>query len=138
MVLPLELLGQSHKPQDGTYLVKITEANCDPTRRVRCHYEFESVSEDFSVNKVEEKKTFGFLFYLGADQIEEQGKKVDALTRVEKFFEITGNRYGSLLGENLSINYKEPVKLEILGSRYKFTRKDGKTIEVDIEKKTTP
>ncbi|HEU4387050.1 MAG TPA: hypothetical protein VFV34_04590 [Blastocatellia bacterium] len=125
--------GQDDRNKESTYTVTLEETGCAPTRRIRCSYRFVEVS---SGQNRKDKRHFSLLFYMGADQAE--GKE-DAISRLDRFFGIKREASSAPGAANTdTVGYKQPVTLRRQGSRYKFSREDGETIVVDIEKTTRP
>lgn len=83
-----------------------------------------------------EKHHFKIEFYIGADQTED---KADAISRLDRLFKIKREVSPTPAVANTGkIGYQAPVTLKIDGSKYEFSREDGETIVVDVEKKTRP
>jgi hypothetical protein len=121
-----------NRQKEVSFTVTLEETVCAPTRRLRCHYEFVEVSGD---RQGKDKRHFNILFYLGADQSEE---KEDAISRLDRLFNIKREVSPPGLDSMGTIGYKKPVTLRIEGSKYEFSREDAQKIVVDIEKKTRP
>ena len=116
-----------------SYTVTLQETGCASTRRMRCSYHFVEVSAE---RAGKDRRHFNIVFYLGADLAKE---KEDAISRLNRLFDI--EREVSVtpgVANTGRVGYKKPVRLQIQGTKYEFSREDGENIVVDIEKKTRP